>query len=248
MRPIARRLFPVLAPKLAPKLAPALAVVALALPAAPLPALADDAARITVTGEGRVDAAPDMATISLGVTTEGKTGAEAMAANTAAQSRVLAQLRGAGIEDRDIQTSGLSLNPNWDYGSSNGSGRITGYTASNMVNVRVRDLARLGEILDASIGEGANTLNGVSFGLIDPAPAMTEARKRAVAEARGIAETLAQASGAELGRILSITEGGGYGGPAPMFRAEAAAAEPVPVAAGEVSTVATVTIVWEIKE
>lgn len=219
-----------------------------ALLAAPA-AQADEArGQITVTGEGRVEAVPDIATITLGVTAEGQTGAEAMAANTAAQTRVLDQLRAAGLDDRDIQTSGLSLNPNWDYSASGGRGQITGYTAANMVTVRVRDLSRLGEILDAAIGEGANTLNGVDFGLSDPAPAMTEARKRAVAEARAVAETLASAAGVELGRILSISERGGYGGPQPMFRAEPVVAEAVPVAAGEVSTVTSVTIVWEIKE
>ena len=227
--------------------AAALLAATLALPMA---ATAEEAGQITVTGEGRSDAAPDMATISLGVTTEGKTGAEAMAANSAELAKVLANLRGAGVEDRDVQTSGLSLNPNWDYSSSGGAGRIVGYVAANQLTVRVRALDDLGRMLDAAVSDGANTLNGVSFGLSEPGPALDEARVRAVEDARARAALLAGAAGVKLGRILSIAEGGGQMPPMPMFRMEASAADaaPVPVAAGEVSTLASVTIVWEIKE
>jgi uncharacterized protein len=212
----------------------------------PVIASADDAARITVTGEGRVDAAPDMATVSLGVVTEGTTAAEAMAANTIQLAAVLEQLKMGGIEDRDIQTSGLSLNPNWQQTEADPTPRIMGYQASNMLTVRVRKLDQLGAVLDKTISDGANSFNGLSFGLSDPEPAMNEARKRAVADAQGRARLLTQAAGLTLGPVVSISEGGGFGGPQPMYRMDAAAASPVPVAAGEVSTVASVTMVFEL--
>lgn len=213
-------------------------------------ALADDdfeGPMITVTGEGRVDGAPDMATISLGVTTEGQTAAEAMRANSDELARVLANLETAGIAARDVQTSGLSLQPNWQSDSASGTSRIVGYIASNMLTVRVRALDTLGGVLDAAVKDGANTLNGVEFGLADPRPALDEARKRAVADAKARAELLAAAAGVKLGGILSISEGGGARPPMPMYRMAAdAVAAAVPVAAGEVAMQADVTIVWEI--
>lgn len=201
---------------------------------------------ITVTGEGRVDAAPDMATVTLGVTTQARTASEALSSNSANLTTVLDNLRAAGIEARDIQTTGLSLNPSWQYDQSGGNGRITGYVASNGVTVRVRALDRLGAVLDAAVKDGANTLNGIEFGLAEPGPAMDEARKRAVEEARRRAELLTAAAGVKLGRIVTISEGGGYAPPMPMYRAEAASAAPVPVAAGEITTSASVTVVWEL--
>jgi uncharacterized protein YggE len=223
--------------------------MALLVMAAAMPAHAtEEAARITVTGEGRVDAAPDMATVSLGVVTEGATAAEAMAANSIQLSAVLERLKASGIEDRDVQTQGLSINPNWQQTDADPTPRIVGYQASNMLTVRVRALDRLGAVLDMAIADGANSFNGLSFGLSDPLPAMTEARKRAVADAMARAGVLTQAAGLMLGPVVSISEGGGFGGPQPMYRMDAAAASPVPVAAGEVSTVASVTMVFELKQ
>jgi uncharacterized protein YggE len=221
---------------------------ALALPMA-VAAAAQESARITVTGEGRVDARPDLATITLGVTSEGKTAAEAMVANSTGLAAVLARLKAAGIEDRDVQTTGLSLNPNWQSKPDGTDPAIVGYIASNMVTVRVRALEKLGPVLDAAVKDGANTLNGVTFGLIDPAPAMDEARKRAVADAMVRAKLLTGAAGVSLGPILSITEGGGYVPPQPMYRMEAGmAADSVPVAEGEISMTANVTIVFGITQ
>ncbi|MEF3047270.1 SIMPL domain-containing protein [Pseudotabrizicola sp. L79] len=210
-----------------------------------MPTWAETAATITVSGEGSVEGAPDMAVLSLGVTTEGATATEAMSANSAALTAVLERLKAAGIADRDLQTSNLSLNPNWTGYDSGATPKIVGYTASNQLMVRIRDLPKLGEVLDAAITDGANTLNGISFGLSNPRPAMDEARTEAVADARARAELLVTAAGARLGKIVSINENGGYAQPAPMFRAAAEAA-PVPVQGGEVATTATVTIVFEI--
>lgn len=202
---------------------------------------------ITVTAEGRVAFAPDIATISLGVTTQGDSAADAMAANSASMAVVLANLRAAGVADRDLQTTGLSLNPNYNYNSPGGTPRIDGYTAANQLTATIRTLANLGSTLDAAVKDGANTLNGVTFGLADPEPALDEARKRAVAEARRRAELLTTAAGVKLGKVESITETNGYAPPFPQFRMEKAAqADSVPVAEGEVSLSASVTITWEL--
>ncbi|MDG1282081.1 MAG: SIMPL domain-containing protein [Pseudorhodobacter sp.] len=202
------------------------------------------AATITLTGEGVVSAAPDMATISIGVMTEGKTAAEAMAANSAQLAQVLENLRAAGIADRDLQTSGLSLNPNWANASGSGVSRIVGYVASNQLSVRVRVLDSLGMVLDAAVRDGANQLNGVSFGVADPAPLLAAARKRAVADARAKADLFTQAAGVGLGAVLAITEQQ-QGGGQPMYRGAAMAMEAaVPVAEGEISVSAQVTLVW----
>ena len=215
-----------------------------------LPALAEGApATITVTGEGVVTAAPDIATISLGVTSQGATAAEAMDANTAALTAVLERVKAAGVEDRDIQTSTLNLNPNWSNSDGSSMPVIQGYVAMNVLQIRVRDLKGLGAVLDAAITDGANTLNGISFGLAEPEPAMDEARKAAVAKAKARAELLTGAAGVGLGRIVTISEGGGYAPPVPMYRMEAAMADaPVPVEGGEVGVTATVTITWEIAQ
>jgi uncharacterized protein YggE len=185
-----------------------------------------------------------MATISLGVTTQGTTAAEAMAANSAEVAKVLANLTAAGIEARDIQTTGLSLSPVWsNYDSTQ---KIDSYSAVNSVTVRVRALDTLGGVLDAAVKDGANTLNGLTFGLADPAPALDEARRRAVADAARKAAILAEAGGVRLGPVVNITEGGGYASPAPMYRADAAMSA-VPVAGGEVAMQVNVTILYAIE-
>lgn len=214
----------------------------------PMAALANGGGRITVTGEGQVSGAPDMATVSLGVTTQAKTAAEAMAANNVQLGLVLERLRGAGIEERDLQTSGLSLNPDWQQPEGETQPRIVGYVASNMLTVRVRAIDTLGTVLDKAVIDGANTFNGVSFGLSDPQPALDQARKAAVADAMARAKLLTEAAGLKLGPVISITEGGNQGGPMPMFRMDAAAAPAVPVATGEVATTASVTIVFGLQE
>ena len=227
-------------------LATLLLAIALAIPLAGV-AFAADSARITVTGEGRVDAAPDMATITLGVTSQGTTAATAMAANSDALAQVLANLKAAGIADRDLQTTGLALNPNWQSDDNGSNPRIVGYVASNMLTVRVRALTGLGAALDAAVKDGANTVDGLSFGLADPEPVLDEARKRAVADATHRALLLTEAAGVSLGAVVAISESGGSFAPAPMFgKAAGMTAEAVPVASGEVSLWASVTMVWEI--
>jgi len=234
--------------RVSPLRLPAL-LTATALALAPLTALAEDMpALITVTGEGVVQAVPDLATIPLGVTTEAETAAAAMAANNAAVQAVLDRLKAAGIEAKDVQTSNLSLNPNWVQTADGSAPRISGYVANNMLTVQVRSLDSLGTVLDAVITDGANTLNGITFGLQDPRPVLDDARRKAVEDARARAEVLAGAAGVKLGRLVSMQEGGAIMPPQPMYRMEAAMASPVPVAAGEVGLSSSVTLVYEIAE
>ncbi len=204
-------------------------------------ALADKApGRITVTGEGQVDAAPDIATITLGVQVRGDTAAAALAANSERLGAVLARLKAGGIADRDLQTSGLGLGPSFDYSREGQPPRIVGYEATNMLTVRVRDLTRLGAVLDQAVGDGANTLNGLAFGLAEPQAALQDARRKA--------EMMAAAAGVSLGAVLEMSESTG-GGPQPYFRGAPMAMEAaaVPVAGGEVSLSVQVSITWEIK-
>ena len=219
---------------------------ALVLPFA-TPLLAEEVTRsISVTGTGMIEAAPDMATLMIGVTTQGATAAEALAENSKATDAVIARLTASGVEARDMQTSNLSINPNWT-GYDSSTPTISGYVASNMLTVRVRALDTTGAVLDAAGADGANTLNGLTFGLADPEPAYNDARKEAVADARAKAELLAAAAGVKLGQVLSISDAGAMTDPAPMYR-DAVSASPVPVVGGEVGLVANVSVTWEIAE
>ena len=205
--------------------------------------------RITVSGEGSVAAAPDMATLSLGAAAEAKEAAEALRMTSEITQRILERLAEAGIESRDIQTSGLSLHPlrrNYREGTDEQPG-IIGYAASNGVTVRVRDLDQLGSVLDTVVSDGAKSLNGLSFGLQEPRPLMDEARKLAVADARAKAELYATAAGVSVGRLISLDESGG-GGPSPYMAEMSMARSAVPVAAGEMDVSAQVRIVYEVVE
>ncbi|ODT69651.1 MAG: hypothetical protein ABS75_15945 [Pelagibacterium sp. SCN 63-23] len=228
------------------------ALAPLALLATALPAYAGT---IAIEGRGEVRAAPDMATINSGVTTQGATAREALDANTTAMTELIAALREAGIEARDIQTSGFSVNPNYVYSDARDDlgyslpPRINGYQVSNSVTVVVRDLEELGAILDRSVTVGANTVNGVSFSVADPAELLNEARKAAFADARTKAELYADVAGAELGDLESITERQDFNAPQPypMYaRAEMQSAADVPVEAGEMSFAITVNVEWDL--
>lgn len=208
----------------------------------------EPARRIAVTGAGQVEAAPDMAVITLGVRQEDKEAQVAMRATSAAVAGMLERLAEQGIAARDLQTRELSLTPVWSERSGSGAERrqITGFEAANTVVVRVRDLDALGGILDAVLAEGANDFNGLRFDLQDPAPLAEEARRRAVADAMARAKLLAEAAGVALGPVLSIDERGGVMPKAEMaMRMSTAGA---PVAAGEVSVTANVSMVFAIGE
>lgn len=240
------------------------AALALVLPlglaafAAPLaPAFAQEAAVknerfITVQGFGTISAVPDKATLSGGVTTDALTAADALASNSAALNAVLAALKDAGVDAKDIQTSNFSVQPRYgDYSKSGPSGlpKIEGYQVSNTVSVRVNDLTRLGPLLDTMVSSGANTINGISFEVTGANEKRDAAREAAVADARRKAELFAKASGAKLGRVMSMSEAG-EGGARPMYRMAAMAMEaapaPAPVMAGEETLYASITIVYEL--
>lgn len=220
------------------------AILAMALGAG---AAADEPGRIVVSGTGSVEAAPDMAVITLGVTTEAEAAGAAMDANSAAMAAVLARLSEAGVAERDLQTEALSLAPRWRHETGpDGSGpQITGFVASNTLSVRVRDLARLGDILDLAIADGANTLGGLRFGVSQEDEMRDAARAAAVQDARRKAELLADAAGVSLGRLLELREDGGAAPPVPMMRMEMAA-DSVPVAPGEVGLTASVSLTYAI--
>ena len=211
----------------------------------PAACMAEGVGTLTVTGVATVNAAPDQAILSLGVTTTGPTAAAAMAANNESASAVMARLIAAKVADRDMQTTGLSLNPNWVMNAAGSAQEIQGYVANAVLTVRIAVLDTAGSVLDAAIADGANTLNGLTFGLSDPRPVEDDARKAAVADALARAKVLAAAAGATLGPILSITEGMGGQQPMPMLY-KAAADSTVPLAAGEVGVTAEVTIVWQL--
>ncbi|WP_207103154.1 SIMPL domain-containing protein, partial [Paracoccus shandongensis] len=197
--------------------------------------------RLTVTGQGEARVAPDMATIQLGVTTQAASAAEAMAQNSTRQAAVIEALAGAGIEGADVQTSGLNLNPVMDYAEGRAP-TVTGYQASNMVAVRVKDVARLGEVLDAIVAAGANEINGIGFTRDDSSASEDEARRSAVADARHKAEVLAEAAGLTLGPVLTLRDTPAMEGPRPMMMEARAASDAakVPIAAGEVALSANV--------
>jgi uncharacterized protein YggE len=219
----------------------ALTAAAMALLAAPAMAAgnnmqcgsAAEMSRLSVSGEGIARIAPDMATIQLGVTSQADSANAAMDQNSEQQAAVIAALTNAGIEESQIQTSGLNLNPLMKYGEDRAPS-VTGYQASNIVTVRVADLARLGEVLDAIVSAGANEINGIAFSREDGADAQDDARRQAVTDARRKAEVLAEAAGLTLGPVLAIRDSQSTGGsPRPMMRMEAAMADSVPVQAGE---------------
>jgi uncharacterized protein YggE len=228
-----------------------LALAFLPLLVLPLSAQAEESPPIiAVWGEGEVAAAPDMAIVTLGARAEAGTAQEAMAQSSAGVSATLAVLEAAGVEPRDIQTSGLSLSPRWVRPEDrDGPSEVDGYVASNTLTIRVRDLDDLGEILDAAVSQGANSLGGISFGLSDPDAAEEAARRDAVADARDRAGVFAEAAGVTLGALQSLSdESGGGSAPVMMMRAEAMSDSAVPVAAGELTVSARVRVVYAIAE
>ncbi|MBV9549290.1 MAG: SIMPL domain-containing protein [Alphaproteobacteria bacterium] len=212
------------------------------------PALAQTAQprTLSMTGSATAKAAPDMADISAGVTTEAPTAAAALGANSSAMTRVFAALDRAGVARRNVQTSSFSVSPVYATRVPNEPPRLTGYRVSNEVHVILDDMAKVGATLDALVAAGANQMNGLSFAIKDPAPLLAKARADAVADARLRAQQYAAAAGVTLGPIQSVSEGGGEV-PRPMYRVMAMAAPQTPIAAGEESVNASVTIVWEIR-
>lgn len=207
--------------------------------------------RITVVGEGAVSAAPDMARIQIGVSEEAPTAAEALRKMSGAGESILARLAAAGIEARDVQTSALTLWPRYQSRTDRDLPEIVGFVAETHFGVIVRDLDALGGILDEVVTEGgANTLQSVNFTLSEPRPLRDAARRDAVADGRAKAELFAEAAGVALGALLTLDEESSGFAPAPLMemRMMDASGGSVPVAEGEVTIEARVTLVYAIEE
>lgn len=203
-------------------------------------------ATVTVSGAGTVAAAPDLAKITIGVVTQALTGAQALAANSQAMERLLQALGGLGIAARDIQTTNISVSPLRRPGKDGQPPEITGYEVSNQVRVKVRDLARLGRVLDQQVGQGANLVYGIRFGLQEPAPRLDEARKLAMADARRRAELYATTAGLKLGRVVAVQEAGAAS-PRPEMAPRVMMSAAVPVVPGEQEIQASVIVTFTLE-
>jgi uncharacterized protein YggE len=230
------------------RLAPlAAAVTAGTLLAAPAQAQAQSVApaTISVTGEATVSVPPDLAEVDGGVATEAKTAREASEANNVAMGKVLLALKAAGIAEKDIQTSRLSLQPQ-NAPKVSGPPAIVGYRASNRVTIRVRDVTKVANVIDTLVGAGANDIGGINFMVSTASKLLDEAREQAIADARRKAEIYARATGVTLGAPLSISEEGSPG-PVPFRKMVGGMAATAPVAQGEETLAVTVNVSWAIK-
>jgi len=204
--------------------------------------------QILVSGEGRVEVAPDLAVITLGVSKEAKEAGEAMALVSEDMFAVVQELRAVGIANKDLQTQQISLQPVWSNGgsyNSSGERRITGFLAANTVNLRVRDLDQLGEVLDRVLRAGANQFQGLRFDVADHALLQDQMRASAVADARHKAEQLAAAAGVTLGPVRTITDQD-HGGGRPMMAMEMSRSGAMPIEAGELSFSHNVQVVFDL--
>jgi uncharacterized protein len=206
---------------------------------------------VSVSGEANVSVAPDLAQVEGGVTSEAKSAREASEANNAAMGKVLLALKGAGIDEKDYQTSRLSLQPQYAPATPNrNTPQISGYRASNRITIRVRDITKVANVIDTLVGAGVNEIGGINFVVTQASKALDEARAKAVADARRKAEIYAKAAGVALGEPLSIIEEGAAP-PPPVFRGKLATpmagSAPAPVAPGEEQLSITVNVTWAIK-
>lgn len=212
-----------------------LAIVAATGPAqaqGPAPPAAPTDARVIVAGEGSVTAAPDYARIRTGVTTRAKTAKEATDANAKTMTAVMAALADSGVEQKDIQTVQFSVQPIYAPQQANTEPKLSGFSAANEIGVTVRQLGKLGDILDRLVAAGATDIGNVALLHSDPSKLLDQARTAAIADARRKAEVYAQASGLNLGGVAWVAEESGYAPPLPMLRT-LAAAPTAPIAAGE---------------
>ena len=197
---------------------------------------------VTVTGEASLSVAPDAAVIRIGVTSVGKTAKAASEINTKEMTAVLAAIKASGIAERDIQTSRLSLQPQYDPNKA-GTARLLGFQVTNQLTVTIRDIGKLPELLDSAVGAGANEMSGIEFIVSKQSNLLDQARGEAIADARRKAELYAKAAGAKIGPVLAITEEGASP-PHPVMKALRAGA--VPIAPGEQTLRASVTVSYEL--
>jgi uncharacterized protein YggE len=224
---------------------------AIALPAAASAAETPIQPRIVVTGEGEAAVAPDMALLSLSVMREAKTAREALDANNSAMAEVIEAIKLFGIADRDLQTAGLQIMPRYNYTNKpdgTQEAELIAYQVTNTLSVRVRDLVKTGEVIDKAVSLGVNQGGNIVFTNDDPSATITEARKKAVAEATAKARTLAEAAGVQLGRILEISDQAFGAQPMPIeAKAFDRVAASVPIEAGENAYRVQVNMTFELK-
>lgn len=221
---------------------------------AALAACGQEPTLLTVHASSTTRAAPDLAIVMLGVSARGETAQAAQAAQSARMTAVMQSARAAGVEDRDVQTVGFSLEPQYAY-PRGGAPRITGYVSRNTVSIRVRDLSRVSGLIDATVAEGANELQGVQFTFQDEEASRDAARAQALQTARARADTYAEAAGMRLVRMLSITEPGGAAPPYPVdgrgrawnMSAPEQAASATQIRPGELDAQSSVTVVFELR-
>ena len=204
-------------------------------------------AMISVTGEATISVPPDQAQIEAGASSYAKTARQASEANNNAMGQLLLALKAANIDQKDIQTSRLLLQP--QYEPNHSPPTVVGYRASNQVTVRLRDVAKVASTIDLLVGAGATDIGGVNFIVSQASKLLDDARAQAIADARRKAEIYAKAAGVTLGEPLSISEEGGSS-PGPVFRAKMTAAPmaATPIAQGEETLSVTVNVSWAIKQ
>ena len=203
---------------------------------------------VSVSATGQASAAPDMATISTGVQAEAATAREAMAANSAAMGKLIDGLKAAGIDSKDIRTTSININPRYGEPRPGKPPVINGYYAQNQVRITVRDLKKLGDLLDTALTLGATQMGGISFDISNAEMLRDEARKAAMINARRRAELYATAAGVALGDVLSISESEPSIQPqVTRGRAVAMSAASVPVEAGELELNATIHVTWSLR-
>jgi uncharacterized protein YggE len=205
--------------------------------------------RLDVNATGEVTRVPDLAIITAGVVTRAASASSALQQAATRMQRVRAALKAAGIDDRDIQTSNINLEPQYVY-ESNQPPKLNGYSATNQLSVRFRDIANAGKILDALVAQGANSINGPNLTIDHPEAALDEARAKAVAAGRARADLYARALGMRVVRIVAVSESGGYAVPPPMpmvMQARAASDAETKIDPGEQKLQVNLAMVFELQ-
>jgi uncharacterized protein len=210
---------------------------------------ASDGTLLSVSAEAKATRVPDVASMSSGVVTQAADANSALRANAEEMNKMMAAVKAAGIAERDVQTSGINIYPQYHY-VENQPPKITGYQASNTVTLKVRDISKLGKVLDALVASGANQVNGPNFEIDEPEAAYDEARRNALKKAQERAEMYAKTLGLRVRRIVSIDEGGGYQPPVPVrmmaMKSSAMEAMDTPVSPGESTLTANLNVVFEL--
>lgn len=207
-----------------------------------------DGTLLSVSAQAESKRVPDVATVSTGVVTQSADANSAMRANATQMDKVMVAIKAAGVAERDIQTSGVNLNPQYKY-AENQNPTIVGYQASNNVNIKIRDIGKLGKVLDSLVASGANQINGPTFEIDQPEPVYDEARRAALEKAQARAQMYAKALGMRVRRIVSISEGSGFRPPVPMpmmAMARAKSESDTAISPGETTLGANLDVVFEL--